>query len=150
MSSIRGHLVVLAPLVLVVTVVVIARSIPTPRSSTVHRLRAATRCRALLVVVGVRAAVSVVSGTLGVLVIPASPVLVVLGVVLARPIRSPRTNTVHGLRATRLSALLEVVAKRTAVSIMSSILANLVVPAPLVGVSSLKSPVWQLESHSQR
>ena len=127
----------------------VAGTISSPVPGAIHRLRA-TRGRALLVVVAVWASDTVVSSVGSDLVKPAPPVLVVRGVVLARPIRSPRTNTVHGLRATRLSALLEVVAKRTAVSIMSSILANLVVPAPLVGVSSLKSPVWQLESHSQR
>ena len=131
-SSIRGHLVVLAPLVLVVTVVVIARSVPTPRSSTVHRLRAATRCRALLVVVGVRAAVSVVSGTLGVLVVPASPVLVVLGVVEARSIRSPVTRAVNRLRAAGGGTLLVVVGVGATITVVSGALGVLVVPAPVV------------------
>ena len=131
-SSIRGHLVVLAPLVLVVTVVVIARSIPTPRSSTVHRLRAATRCRALLVVVGVRAAVSVVSGTLGVLVIPASPVLVVLGVVVAGTITTPITRAVNRLRAAGGGTLLVVIGVGATITVVSGALGVLVVPAPVV------------------
>ena len=54
----------------------VAGTVGTPGTSTVHRLRA-TRGRALLVVVAVWASVSVMSGALGVLVVPAPVVLVV-------------------------------------------------------------------------
>ena len=138
MSSIRGHLVVLAPLVLVVTVVVIARSIPTPRSSTVHRLRA-TRGRALLVVVAVWASVSVVSGALGVLVVPAPVVLVVRTLVVARPVSSPGTHAIHRLGAPRGGALPVVIAVGAARAIVSGVLGDLVRPAALV-LGALQGP----------
>jgi len=110
---------------------VVARRVGSPRPNAIYRLGTPTS-RARLVVVGVRAAVSVVSSVGADLVILAPPVLVVLGVMLARAIWVPSTSTVHWLRATRLSALLVVVAEGASVSVVGGVLGVLVGPAPLV------------------
>ena len=70
MGSVSGNNVLPAPLVLVVAVVMVAGPIAAKCSNTAHRLAAPER-RAKLLIVRMRAAVTVVSWTLAYLVVPA-------------------------------------------------------------------------------
>ena len=131
-GRVRSHLLVLASLVLVIRIIVVARSVSTPRANTVHWLRATAAHSALLVVVGVRAPVSIVGRVRRYRVVPASLVLVGYAVVVARTVSTPRTSTVLWLRASRRGALLVVVVVRASNTTMGGIRRNLVVPAYLV------------------
>ena len=115
MSGIGAHLVVPAPLVLVVTSVMVTGAIGTPSSNTVHWLRA-TRSRTGLVVVGVWATIAIVGSALAVLVVPAS--LVAATALEARSVRSPRSHTVHRLGATACGTRVLTVTMRAAVTIV--------------------------------
>ena len=128
-SSVLGDLVGSAPLVLGSHFGTLA--VKTPCSSTIHRLRA-TASDALLVVVGVRAPVSIVGRVRRYRVVPASLVLVGYAVVVARTVSTTRTSTVLWLRASRRGALLVVVVVRASNTTMGGIRRNLVVPAYLV------------------
>ena len=130
-SSTGAVLVEPTSVVLVIIIFMITRSIRKPRSSAVHGLRATTG-RALLVVVAVCAAITVVSSVGAVFVVPAPPVLVVLGVVVAWSVRIPRSSTIHRLSTTAVRALLVVVREWAAITVVSSALGVLVVPAPVV------------------
>ena len=77
----------------------VARSISSPGSNTVNWLRA-TAGGALLVVVAVWTAMTVVSSVLAVLVVSAAKVPVICTVVVARSVSSPGSKTVHWLGAT--------------------------------------------------
>ena len=114
-----------------VLVIVVAGVISTPSSSTVHWLRA-TRGRALLIVVVIRASITTVSSVGAVHIVSAPPVLVVRSIVLASTVRTPSSSAVNRLRATRIRALLVIVGVWATVSIVSSALAVHVVPAALV------------------
>ena len=98
-----------------------ARSVGSPRTNAVHRLRA-TRGRALLVVVVVWTTLTTMSSMGGVLVQPAPPVLVVRSSVRASSIRSPRSSTVHRLRAATLRTRNVVVRERACVTVMGGVL----------------------------
>ena len=124
-SSTLVDLVVPASLILVVAAIMIAGCIGTPGSNTVHRLRAATG-GALLEIICIWTAVTAVSSICGHLVVPASPVLVVLGIMVASCIGTPGSSTVYRLGTTTLGALLVVVAVCTAITVVSSIGAVLV------------------------
>ena len=126
----------------------VAGTVGTPGTSTIHRLRA-TRGRALLVVVAVWATSTVVSGVGRVLVVPAPPVLVVRSSVRARSISSPSTGTVHRLSTSRGRALLVVVAVWATVPVVSSALGVLVGPAPPVGGAGLvATPIRTPATHA--
>ena len=128
-SSVLGDLVGSAPLVLGSHFGTLA--VKTPCSSTIHRLRA-TASDALLVVVRVWAAITIVSSVGAVLAVPAPVVLMVRTLVVAGSICTPSSSAVHWLRATRGRALLVVVAVWAAITVVSSVGAVLVVPAPPV------------------
>ena len=142
-----SDLVESALLVLVSFLVMEALSISIPRPNTIHRLRA-TRCRALLVVVAVCAAITIVSSVGAVLVVPAPPVLVVCGVVVAWSVRIPRSSTVHRLNTSRSRALNLVVSVWALLAIACWGGGDLVGPATLILVtirvvlaSSVRTPL---------
>ena len=81
----------------------------------------------------------------GDLVVPAASVLVVRAVMLAATIRSPSTNTVHRLRATRSGTGLIVVGVWTSLSIVSGIGSDPVGSAALVLVIVLEQRPSQLQ-----
>ena len=130
-GSRNGDPVCSASLVVVIFLFVEAFTVSIPSTNAINRLRT-TRGRALLKLVGISTVITVVSSTGGDLVVSAPPVLVVLGVMVARSIRTPSSSTVHGLRATTGRALLIVVVVWAAITVVSSVLAVLVVPAPPV------------------
>ena len=144
-GSVGGVLVVSAPSILVVTVM-LTRSVSSPGTGAVQRLGAA-RSGALLVVVAVCATLSIVSSVCGHLVVSAPLVLVVRGVMVAGCVRTPRTNTVHRLRAARDGARLVVVAVRASVTVVGRVPSHLVQPAPLVtGRGEQGSPVLNIHT----
>ena len=120
-----------APLILMIIHIIVAGSICSPSSYTVHRLSTST-VRALLVVVCVWTGITIVGSAGAVLVVPASVVLVIIILMVTRAVRTPSPSTVHRLGATRCRALLVVVAVWAAITIVSSVSAVLVVPAPPV------------------
>ena len=130
-----GNLVVPAPLVLVVSSIVIARAVRAPKTHTIGGLSTAS-VGALVVVVSVRASVAVVRSTLAVHVLPATLVLVVSTVVVARAIGAPRADAIHGLRAAPVRALVVVVRVGAPVTVVGGVLGDLVTPATLVLVVS--------------
>ena len=133
-GGIGAVLVVSAPPVLVVLVIVVARTISTPSSSTVHWLRA-TRGRALLIVVGVRASITTVDGIGAVHVVSAPSVLVVGSIVLARSVRTPIASAVNGLSTSTSRARDLVVAVRALLAIGCRFSGHLVSLAALVLVA---------------
>ena len=148
-GSVGGVLVVSAPSILVVTVM-LTRSVSSPGTGAVQRLGAA-RSGALLVVVAVCATLSIVSSVCGHLVVSAPLVLVVRGVMVAGCVRTPRTNTVHRLRAARGGARLVVVAVRASVTVVGRVPSHLVQPAPLVtGRGEQGSPVLNILTTTPR
>jgi len=126
-----GDLVGSALLVLVARGNVLASAVRSPLTLTVHRL-SATALGAVLLSVGVSASVSTVLRNLTDHEEAAPLVLVVILVIEASSVGSPGANAVHRLGATRLSALLVVVAVWASVSVVSGALGVLVVPAPVV------------------
>ena len=131
MGSVRADLVQPAAPVLVVLVVMVAGSVGGPRALAINRLRARLR-RALVVVVNEGASKAVVSRCHADLVQPALPVLVVLALMLARSVGSPRSHAVHGLSAAALSPLLVHMGIWAVVSIVGRVHGDLVVAVPLV------------------
>ena len=115
-----------------------ARAVRTPSTSTINGLRA-TRGRAGLIVVAVWASITVVSSIGAILVVPAPLVLVVTSVMVTGAIRTPSSNTVHWLRATRSRTGLVVVGVWATIAIVGSALAVLVVPASLVAATALEA-----------
>ena len=136
-GSLCADLVQPAAPVLVVLAVMEAGSIRSPGTHAVHRLGAAPSC-ALIVIMGVRAAITVMGSSRADLVQPAAPVLVVAGVMLARSVRSPGTLAVHRLSTAALGPLLIHVSERTVVTIVGRVHGNLVVAVPLILVLSLE------------
>ena len=128
MGSAGGDLVQSASPVLVILGKVSTGAIWIPGSYTVHWLTAATR-GTRLVVVGVRAAISIVGSAGGDLVESASSVLVIEGSVLACSIWIPCSYTVHWLTATTRRTRLVVVGITTTKSIVGSAGGDLVVSA---------------------
>ena len=104
MSRSSAHDISAALLVLVVLLIMNARSKLFPSSQAVHWLGAALS-GALLVSIGVWASVTVVGHIHSDGIGPASPVLVVIGIVEASSVRSPVSNTVNRLFTSFLLAL---------------------------------------------
>ena len=108
-----------ATLVLVVLLVIVARVVDTPRSNTVNRL-SALLSGALLKLISVWTAISIVGRSNRNLVGSASLVLASVLVMSAGRVHIPSSDTVHWLRALVSFALLKLVLKRTSKSIMQS------------------------------
>ena len=131
MSSTGADLVQSASSVLVILGKVSTGAIWIPGSNAVHWLTTTTRSTRL-VVVGVRATISVVGSAGADLVESASPVLVIQGRVFACSIWIPGSNAVDWLTATTVCALNIVVAVRASISIVCSVFSVLVGSAPAV------------------
>ena len=123
-----------AALVLMLVVLIVASIILTPGSNTVHRLRALVH-GALLVLVSVRAGVSIVSCKDANLVQSAPLVLVCIHIIVTRSINIPVSFTVNRLRATTQRALHVAVSVRASIPIVGSRSAYSISAALLVLVS---------------
>ena len=132
-----GNHVGTATLILVVGRDILAAAIGSPLALAVHGLAAAT-LGAMLEVMGMRTSIAVVKGHLRHLVEAAPLVLMVILVVVARSIRRPGTNAIHGLRAATLVPLLVKVAIGATETVVRGIHRDLVVPGtPVLVVLSI-------------
>ena len=132
-GSVFGDLVQSASSVLVIGGGVLACSICSPSTNTVHWLTATT-CGADLVVVGIGATITIVGRIFADLIVFASPVLMVT-VVGTRSVSTPISDAVHWLAATTSGTLVIVIAVWTRFAIMGRVFADLVLSALLVLVS---------------
>ena len=152
-SSIGADLIVSAPPVLVVRTVMVARSIRTPSSSTIHGLRAttgrallivvvavhrlrATRRGAILLVVAVWASRAVVCCVLSFLVLSAASVLVLRADIAARSVRTPSTDTMRRLGTSTGGAAGVTIAVWAVSTAIHWMRVDTIVPAPPVGLVS--------------
>ena len=112
-----------------------ASTILTPSTQAIHWLGTALS-GALLESIGVWAAKAIVGSISADTIDSASSVLVILGVMEASRIRSPGSNTVHWLVATRLDALDLLVLNWASLTVQVSLGGDLVGSAALVLVAS--------------
>ena len=131
-----GDLVGSAALVLVTNSLMLAASVGAPLALAVHRLAAAALC-AMLKLILMRTSIPIVQSKLSDAIQSAALVLMIFLLVVVSVIDAPRSNTVHRLGTTLISALLELVGIWASISTVGRCNRDLVQSAALVVVCFL-------------